>query len=80
MAQCKTALGFRGGLGRFGEKVSEVVDSMRDILSEMGREPPTIDSVVESTPDEESTGNRVKAKLDAADALLRKLNRGESGH
>ena len=53
---------------------------MRDILSEMGREPPTIDSVVESTPDDESTGNRVKAKLDAADALLRKLNRGESGH
>ena len=62
------------------EKVSEVVDSMRDILSEMGREPPTIDSVVENTPDDESTGNRVKAKLDAADALLRKLNRGESGH
>ncbi|MBO58253.1 MAG: hypothetical protein CMA77_04585 [Euryarchaeota archaeon] len=62
------------------EKVSEVVDSMREILSEMGREPPTIDTVVESKSDEESAGNRVKAKLDAADALLRKLNRGESGH
>ena len=62
------------------ERVSEVVDSMREILSEMGREPPTIDTVVENKSDEESTGNRVKAKLDAADALLRKLNRGESGH
>ncbi len=62
------------------EKVSEVVDSMRDILSEMGRAPPTIESAMESKSDGETTDNRVKAKLDAADALLRKLNRGESGH
>ena len=60
------------------EKVSEVVDSMREILADMGRAPPTVESALESAADEEGADSRVKAKLDAADALLRKLNRGES--
>ncbi|MDP6379239.1 MAG: hypothetical protein QF885_06300 [Candidatus Thalassarchaeaceae archaeon] len=61
------------------EKVSEVVDSMREILADMGRAPPTVESALESKSDVEGADSRVKAKLDAADALLRKLNRGESG-
>ncbi len=60
------------------EKVSDVVDSMRDILTEMGRAPPTIESATSVESNEELESNRVKSKLDAADALLRKLNRGEN--
>ena len=60
------------------EKVSDVVDSMRDILTEMGRAPPTIESVTSVESNEELESDRVKSKLDAADALLRKLNRGEN--
>ena len=60
------------------EKVSDVVDSMRDILTEMGRAPPTIESVTSVENNEELESDRVKSKLDAADALLRKLNRGEN--
>ena len=60
------------------EKVSDVVDSMRDILTEMGRDPPTIESVTSVESNEELESDRVKSKLDAADALLRKLNRGEN--
>ena len=58
------------------EKVSGVVDSMREILSEMGRAPPTIESVTSVDGTEKTETDRVKSKLDAADALLRKLNRG----
>jgi hypothetical protein len=61
------------------EKVSQVVDSMREILADMGRPPPTQESAIESKSDIVSTDSRVKAKLDAADALLKKLNLGESG-
>ena len=60
------------------EKVSDVVDSMRDILTEMGRAPPTIESATSVESNEELESDRVKSKLDAADALLRKLNRGEN--
>lgn len=60
------------------EKVSDVVDSMRDILTEMGRAPPTIESVTSTQETETPETERVKSKLDAADALLRKLNRGEN--
>jgi len=60
------------------DKVSDVVDSMRDILTEMGRKPPTIESATAVEPSDEPESDRVKSKLDAADALLRKLNRGEN--
>ncbi|MBT4058965.1 MAG: hypothetical protein HOE69_01485 [Euryarchaeota archaeon] len=60
------------------DKVSEVVDSMRDILTEMGRKAPTVETAT-TLPEEDSTDDRVKSKLNAADALLRKLNRGETG-
>lgn len=60
------------------EKVSSVVDSMREILTDMGRAPPTIESVTSDDGTEKTETDRVKAKLDAADALLRKLNRGEN--
>lgn len=58
------------------EKVSGVVDSMREILTDMGRAPPTIESVTSDDGTEKTETDRVKSKLDAADALLRKLNRG----
>lgn len=58
------------------EKVSGVVDSMREILTDMGRAPPTIESVTTDDGTEKTETDRVKSKLDAADALLRKLNRG----
>ena len=60
------------------EKVSSVVDSMREILTDMGRAPPTIESVTSDDGTEKTETDRVKAKLDAADALLRKLSRGEN--
>jgi len=60
------------------EKVSDVVDSMREILTEMGRAPPTIESVTSVEVTGQPDTDRVKSKLDAADALLRKLNRGEN--
>lgn len=59
------------------EKVAEVVDSMKEILTEMGRTPPSIEASTER--EVESTGDRVKSKLDAADALLKKLNSGALG-
>jgi hypothetical protein len=58
------------------DKVADVVESMREILTEMGRPPPTIASPI-GTKGPESDVSRVKSKLDAADALLRKLGRGE---
>ena len=57
------------------EKVSEVLESMREVLTEMGRTPPTVESAIEDK--EEHSDARVKAKLDAADALLRKLNHSD---
>ena len=57
------------------EKVSEVLESMREVLTEMGRTPPTVESTIEDK--EEHSDARVKAKLDAADALLRKLNHSD---
>ena len=57
------------------EKVSEVLESMREVLTEMGRTPPTVESAIEEK--DEHSDARVKAKLDAADALLRKLNHSD---
>jgi len=51
---------------------------MREILTDMGRAPPTIESVTSDDGTEKTETDRVKAKLDAADALLRKLSRGEN--
>jgi hypothetical protein len=51
---------------------------MREILTEMGRAPPTIESVTSVEVTGQPETDRVKSKLDAADALLRKLNRGEN--
>jgi hypothetical protein len=60
------------------EKVSDVVDSMRKILTDMGRAPPTIESATSVKGTETTETDRLKSKLDAADVLLRKLNRGEN--
>ncbi len=57
------------------EKVAEVVDSMKEVLVKMGRRVPEVDPAA-SSAGEESESERVKSKLDAADALLKKLNRG----
>ena len=48
---------------------------MREVLTEMGRTPPTVESAIEEK--DEHSDARVKAKLDAADALLRKLNHSD---
>lgn len=60
------------------ERVADVVDAMRDVLSDMGRSPPSLEDL-ESKDDSEDAGKeRVRGKLDAADSLLRRLNRGTS--
>jgi len=65
------------------DKVSDVVDSLRDLLVDMGRSPPTADSVAHgvSADDAEqaaeaSSIGRVRGKLDQADELLGRLARG----
>ncbi len=65
------------------DKVSDVVDSLRDLLVDMGRSPPTEDSVAHgvSADDAEqaaeaSSIGRVRGKLDQADELLGRLARG----
>ena len=65
------------------DKVSDVVDSLRDLLVDMGRSPPTADSVAHgvSADDAEqaaeaSSIGRVRGKLDQADELLGRLSRG----
>jgi hypothetical protein len=51
---------------------------MRKILTDMGRAPPTIESATSVKGTETTETDRLKSKLDAADVLLRKLNRGEN--
>ena len=65
------------------DKVSDVVDSLRDLLVDMGRSAPTEDSVAHgvSADDAEqaaeaSSIGRVRGKLDQADELLGRLSRG----
>ena len=65
------------------DKVSDVVDSLRDLLVDMGRSAPTADSVAHgvSADDAEqaaeaSSIGRVRGKLDQADELLGRLSRG----
>ena len=65
------------------DKVSDVVDSLRDLLVDMGRSPPTADSVAHGVPsddsgqaEEVSSIGRVRGKLDQADELLGRLSRG----
>ncbi|MCH2637358.1 MAG: hypothetical protein MKZ56_03205 [Candidatus Thalassarchaeum sp.] len=65
------------------DKVSDVVDSLRDLLVDMGRSAPTEDSVAHgvSADDAEqaveaSSIGRVRGKLDQADELLSRLSRG----
>ncbi len=65
------------------DKVSDVVDSLRDLLVDMGRSAPTADSVAHgvSADDAEqaaeaSSIGRVRGKLDQADELLGRLARG----
>ena len=64
------------------DKVSDVVDSLRDLLVDMGRSAPTADSVAHgvSADDAEqaaeaSSIGRVRGKLDHADELLGRLAR-----
>ena len=65
------------------DKVSDVVDSLRGLLVDMGRSAPTSDSVAHgvSADDAEqaaeaSSIGRVRDKLDQADELLGRLSRG----
>ncbi|MDP6907139.1 MAG: hypothetical protein QF440_06965 [Candidatus Thalassarchaeaceae archaeon] len=65
------------------DKVSDVVDSLRGLLEDMGRPAPTADSVAHGVPasvaeqaNEISTVSRVKTKLDKADELLGRLSKG----
>jgi len=65
------------------DKVSDVVDSLRSLLTEMGRSAPTQDSVAHGVPadasaqaEEITSMSRVRSKLDQADELLGKLSRG----
>jgi hypothetical protein len=65
------------------DKVSDVVDSLRDLLVDMGRSPPTADSVAHGVSaddaeqaEEASSIGRVRGKLDQADELLGRLSRG----
>jgi len=57
------------------DQVSGVVESMREVLRDMGREPPSLASVSEPVG-ERSDIDRVKQKLDSADELLRRLSGG----
>ncbi|MEE2812663.1 MAG: hypothetical protein VX627_06565 [Candidatus Thermoplasmatota archaeon] len=65
------------------DKVSDVVDSLKDLLVDMGRSPPTMQSVAHGVPaeaaeqaDDIATVSRVRLKLDQADELLGKLSKG----
>jgi hypothetical protein len=65
------------------DKVSDVVDSLKDLLVDMGRSPPTMESVAHGVPadaaeqaDDIATVSRVRLKLDQADELLGKLSKG----
>ena len=65
------------------DKVSDVVDSLRDLLVDMGRSAPTADSVSHGVSaddaeqaEESSSIGRVRGKLDQADELLSRLSRG----
>ena len=65
------------------DKVSDVVDSLRDLLVDMGRSAPTADSVAYGVSaddaeqaEEASSIGRVRGKLDQADELLGRLSRG----
>jgi hypothetical protein len=65
------------------DKVSDVVDSLRGLLVDMGRSAPTVDSVAHgvSADDAEQAAEasnigRVRGKLDQADELLGRLSRG----
>ena len=65
------------------DKVSDVVDSLRGLLVDMGRSAPTSDSVAHgvSADDSEQAAEasnigRVRDKLDQADELLGRLSRG----
>ncbi len=65
------------------DKVSDVVDSLRDLLVDMGRSAPTADSVAHGVSaddaeqaEEASSIGRVRGKLDQADELLNRLSRG----
>ena len=53
--------------------VSGVVESMREVLRDMGRDPPSLASVSEPLG-EQSDIDRVKDKLDSADEMLRRLS------
>ena len=55
------------------DQVSGVVESMREVLRDMGREPPSLASVSEPVG-EQSDIDRVKDKLDSADEMLRRLS------
>ena len=66
------------------DKVSDVVESLRGLLVDMGRSAPTQDSVAHglSADDAEQAGEissigRVRGKLDQADELLSRLSRGK---
>ena len=59
------------------DKVADVVEAMREVLADMGRIPPSIDDAGGSES-AETDASRVRDKLDAADSLLRRLNRGTS--
>ena len=65
------------------DKVSDVVDSLRGLLVDMGRSAPTMDSVAHGLSAEDaeqaeeiSSIGRVRGKLDQADELLSRLSRG----
>ena len=57
------------------DQVSGVVESMREVLRDMGREPPSLASVSEPVG-EQADIERVKDKLDSADEMLRRLSGG----
>jgi hypothetical protein len=60
------------------EKVSDVVDAMREVLADMGRTPTSVEDVESEGESKAAEASRVRDKLDAADSLLRRLNRGSS--
>ncbi len=60
------------------EKVSDVVEAMRKVLADMGRTPTSVEDVEREGESKEAEASRVRDKLDAADSLLRRLNRGSS--
>ena len=65
------------------DKVSDVVDSLRGLLVDMGRSAPTAASVAHGVSEDDaeqaaeaSNIGRVRGKLDQADELLSRLSRG----